>query len=100
MYLRAVLLVSDDFLDMDTPSSSVNGHYLALLVFDSVFNTAFKNFDGISHSNWKRSAIILGAELFAQSATHHSSSDAAWSCEMGLSRLSSLAGNTCNLDRY
>ena len=33
--------------------------------------TTFANFDSVSHSNRKRSAIILGAELFAQSVTFH-----------------------------
>jgi hypothetical protein len=79
---------------MDAPSSSVNGKDLADLTFDTVFGTAGFNVDSISHSDWNRSAIILSAKLFAQAATHHLSSDAAWSGEVSLSGLSSLTGNT------
>ena len=39
-------------------------------------------------------AIVFSAKLFAQSATHHLSSNAGWSGEVSLSRLSSLTGNT------
>ena len=81
---------------MDAPSSSVNGKDLPDLTFDTVFNTTGLDVHGVSHSYWNRSAVVLGSEFLAQSAAHHSSSDAAWSGEMGLSRLSSLAGNTCN----
>ena len=58
-------LVSDDFLDVDAPSSSIDGDDLSLLVLNSVFDTAFKNFDGVTHSNRKGSAIILGGKFFA-----------------------------------
>ena len=79
---------------MDAPSSSVNGEDLANLTFNTVFGTAGFNVDGVTHSNWNRSAIILSAKLFAQSAAHHLSSDAAWSGEVSLSGLSSLTGYT------
>ena len=79
---------------MDAPSSSVNGKDLADLTFNTVLSTAGFNMDSVSHSDWNRSAIILSAKLFAQAATHHLSSDAAWSGEVSLSRLSSLTGNT------
>jgi hypothetical protein len=79
---------------MDTPSSSVNGEDLANLSFNTVFSAAGFDMDSVSHSDWNRSAIILSAKLFAQAATHHLSSDAAWSGEVSLSGLSSLTGNT------
>ena len=79
---------------MDAPSSSVNGKDLANLTFNTVLCAASFDMNSVSHSDWNRSAIILSAKLFAQSATHHLSSDAAWSGEVSLSRLSSLTGNT------
>ena len=94
LHLRAVLFVSDNFLNVDAPSSSVNGKDLADLTFNTVFGGTCFDVDSVAHSDWDRSAIILSAKLFAQSAAHHLSSDAAWSGEVSLSRLSSLTGNT------
>ena len=91
----AVLLVSDNFLDMEAPSSSVDGKDLTNLTLDTVLDATGLDVYGISHSYWNRSGIVLGAELLAQWAAHHSSSDAAWSGEVSFSALSSLAGNTC-----
>ena len=79
---------------MDAPSSSVNSKDLADLTFDTVLSTAGFDVDSIAHSDWNRSAIVFSAKLFAQSAAHHLSSEAAWGGEVGLSRLSSLTGNT------
>ena len=94
LYLRTVLFVSDNFLNVDTPSSSVNGKDLADLSFNTVLSRAGFNVYSVSHSDWNRSAIVFSAKLFAQAAAHHLSSDAAWSGEVSLSRLSSLTGNT------
>ena len=92
--LRAVLLVLDDLLNMDAPSSSVDCHNLSDLTLDSVLHGAGFDVDGITLSNWNRFAGVLSLEFFAQVAAHHLSSQAAWSSEVGLSRLSSLTGNT------
>ena len=93
--MGTVLLVSDDFVDVDAPSSSVDSKDLADLTFNTVLDATGLDVDGITHSYWNRSAVVLGAELLAQWAAHHSSSDAAWSGEVSFSALSSLAGNTC-----
>ena len=79
---------------MNAPSSSVNGKDLANLTLNTVFSAACFDVDGVTHSDWNRSAIVFSAKLFAQAAAHHLSSDAAWSGEVSLSRLSSLTGNT------
>ena len=92
--MRAALFVSDNFLDMNAPSSSVNGKDLANLTLNTVFGAACLDVNGVTHSDWNRSAIVFSAKLFAQPAAHHLSSDAAWSGEVSLSRLSSLTGNT------
>ena len=79
---------------MDAESSSVDGQDLSDLTLDSILNATGLDMDSVSLSNWKRSGRILGLEFLAQVAAHHLSSQAAWSGEMSLSRLSSLAGNT------
>ena len=85
LHLRAVLLVLDDLLDVDTPSSSIDGHDLAGLTLNAVLHAASSDSDGISLSNWDGSAGILGSEFLGKSAAHHLSSQAAWGGEVGLS---------------
>ena len=94
LHLRAVLLGDDDFLDVDAPSSSVDGEDLSGLSFNSVLCTADLDHDSVSLPDWDSSAVVLGLEFFAEVAAHHSSSKTAWSGEVGLSRLSSLTRNT------
>lgn len=93
-HLGTVLLVSDDLLDMEAPSSSVDGKDLANLTSDSLLNAAAFDVDGVSLPDWNWSAIVFSSEFLAQEAAHHLPSDAAGSGEVSLSRLSSLAGNT------
>ena len=94
--LGSVLLVSNNLLDVDAPSSSVDGHDLSGLSFNSIFLTACLDENGVSLSHWDGSAVPLASEFLAQMAGHHLSSDGAWSSEVSLSGLSSLAGNTYN----
>ena len=95
-HLGAVLLVSDNLLNMDAPSSSVNGEDLSGFTFNSVFLGSSLDENGVSLSHWDGSAVPLASEFLAQMAGHHLSSDGAWSSEVSLSGLSSLAGNTYN----
>ena len=94
--LRAVLLVPHNLFDVDTPSSSVDSHDLAGLSFNTTFFRSALDENGVSLSHWDGSAVPLASEFLAQMAGHHLSSDGAWSSEVSLSRLSSLAGNTYN----
>ena len=91
----SVLLVSDDLFNVDTPSSSVNGHDLTDFILNTTFGGATLNENRVSLSDWDGSAVILSSEFFAQMARHHLSTDAAGGREVSLSRLSSLTGNTC-----
>ena len=63
--LGAVLLVSDDLLNMDAPSSSVYGEDFSDLTFDSVLNTSGFDLNGVALSDWKRSAVVLGSKFLA-----------------------------------
>ena len=84
-HLGAVLLISNNLLNVDAPSSSVNGHNLAGLSFNSTFLGSSFDENGVSLSHWDGSAIPLASEFLAQMAGHHLSFDAAWSCEVSLS---------------
>ena len=95
-HLGAILLISNDLLDVDAPSSSVDGKNLSGLSFDSAFLGSSLDENGVSLSHGNGSAVPLASEFLAQVAGHHLSSDAAWGGEVSLSRLSSLAGNTYN----
>ena len=97
LHLRAVLLVLDDFLNVDRPSSSIDSEDLADLAFHAVLHATGSDSHGIALSDWHRSAGILGLEFLAEVAAHHLSSHAAGGGEVRLSRLSSLAGNTYHL---
>ena len=92
--LLSVLLVSDDLLDVDAPSSSIDGEDLTSLALDTTLGGTDFDRNSISLSNWDRSAVIFASEFLAQVAAHHLSSQTAWSGEMSFSRLSSLARNT------
>lgn len=92
--LLSVLLISDDLLNVDAPSSSIDGEDLTSLALNTTFGGTDLNRNSISLSDWDRSAVIFASEFLAQVATHHLSSQAAWSGEMSFSRLSSLARNT------
>ena len=84
-HLRAVLLVSNNFLNMDAPSSSVDGQDLTSLSFNSTFFRSAFNENSVALSYWNRFAVIFGLKFFAQSAAHHLSSHAAWGGEVSLS---------------
>ena len=92
--LLSVLLVSDDLLNVDAPSSSIDGEDLTSLALDTTFGGTDFNVDSVSLSNWDRSAVIFRSEFLGQVAAHHLSSQTAWGGEMSFSRLSSLARNT------
>ena len=92
--MGTVLLVSNDLLNMDAPSSSVDSENLSGLSFNSTFLRSSLDENGVSLSHWDGSAVPLASEFLAQVAGHHLSSDAAWGGEVSLSGLSSLAGNT------
>ena len=92
--LRSVLLVLDHFLNMDAPSASVNGEHLSGLAFHSVFGGSLLDEDGVSLSDWERSDTVLSLQFFAHVTAHHLSSQATVGGEVGLSTLSSLAGNS------
>ena len=83
--LRSVLLVSNNFLDVDTPSSSVDGNDLTGLSFNSTFFRSAFDQDSVSLSYWNGFAVVLGLKFFAQSAAHHLSSHATWGGEVSLS---------------
>ena len=91
---RAVLLGSNDLIDVDGPSSSVDSEDLAGLSLDSVLFGPTLDLDGVSLPDWERPDRVLGLEFFAQVAAHHLSSQSRAGGEVSLSRLSSLAGNT------
>ena len=95
-HLGAVLLISDNLLNVDAPSSSVDSKDLSGFTFNSAFLGSSLDENGVSLSHWDGSAVPLASEFLAQMAGHHLSSDAAWSGEVSLSGLSSLAGNTYN----
>ena len=92
--LGAVLLISDNLLNVDAPSPSVDGENLTGLSFNSTLLTAAFDENGVSLSDWNRSAVVFAPEFLAQVAGHHLSLNAAWSGEVSLSGLSSLTGNT------
>ena len=92
--LLSVLLISDDLLNVDAPSSSIDGEDLTSLALDTTFGGTDFDRNSISLSNWDRSAVIFASEFLAQVAAHHLSSHAAWGSEVSLSGLSSLGGNT------
>ena len=50
--LRAVLLVLDDLLNVDAPSSSVDGHDLSNFTLDSVLHGTGLDVDGVALSDW------------------------------------------------
>ena len=95
-HLGTVLLISDNLLNVDAPSSSVDSEDLSGFTFNSVFLGSSLDENGVSLSHWDGSAVPLASEFLAQMARHHLSSDAAWGGEVSLSGLSSLAGNTYN----
>ena len=92
--MGTILLVSNNLLNVDAPSSSIDGEDLAGLTFNTTFFRSALDKDSVSLSDWKRFAVILGLEFLAQWAAHHLSSHAAWGSEVSLSGLSSLGGNT------
>ena len=89
-HLGTILLVSNNLINVDAPSSSVDGGDLSGFTFNtSLFGSALDK-NSVSLSNWDRFAIILGSEFLAQWSAHHLSSETAWGSEVSLSRLSSL----------
>ena len=84
-HLGAILLVSNNLLNVDAPSSSVNGNDLTSLSFDSLLLGSSFDENGVSLSHWDGSAVPLASEFLAQMAGHHLSFDAAWSSEVSLS---------------
>ena len=99
LHLGTVLLGGNNLLDVDAPSSSVDGEDLSSLASHTVLHRASVNSDSVSLSNWNCSCVPLGLEILAQSATHDLSSDAAWCGEVSLSGLSSLTGHSCSIQR-
>ena len=92
----AALLVPDDFLDVDAPSLSVDANDFTIGTLASVLGAASENLDSVALPDWDRPAVILSSKVLAQQAAHDLSLDAAWSCEVSLSGLSSLARDSCN----
>ena len=92
-HLLTVLLVTDHLLDVDTPSSSVDSEDFAGLASHSSISASALNEDGVSLPNGNGSAVVLGSKFLAEVAAHHLSSNTTRGAEVGLSALSSLAGN-------
>ena len=84
-HLGAILLISDNLLNVDAPSSSVDSKNLTGLSLNSIFFASGFDENGVSLSHWNGSAVPLASEFLAQVAGHHLSSNAAWGSEVSLS---------------
>ena len=51
--LGTILLVSNDLLNVDAPSSSVHSEDFSDLTFDSVLNTSGFDLNGVALSDWE-----------------------------------------------
>ena len=87
---------SGNLLNFDAVLLSVNGLDLAFLTFGSLGFVTNNDKDGVSLSNGKRAALVLGSKFLGESAGHDLSSDVARSREVGLSTLPPLARHGLN----
>ena len=69
--LLTVGLLSDDFLDVESPSLSVDSLDLAL----SALEGAAHDLHGVTLADGDGADLVLGSELLAQVTTHDLSSD-------------------------
>ncbi len=87
MQILTVGLLSDDFLDVESPSLSVDRLDLAL----SALESAAHDLDGVTLADGDGADLVLGSEFLTQVTTHDLSSDGRGGREVSLSRLSTLA---------
>ena len=90
----SVDLLSGHLVNVDAPSSSVDGKDLSGLSLNTTFFRSALDENGVSLSNWNGFAVILSSEFLGKRAAHHLSSQAARGTEVSLSSLSSLTGYT------
>ena len=91
-----VLAILLDLLDVDAPSSSVDGHDLAFDALTAVLLAAGLDEHGIVLAHGNGAALILILELSGETAGHELSTEVARSGEVSLSGLSSRAGHGYN----
>ena len=89
--LLSVHLLLDEFLNVDAPFAAVNFNDFAFTVL--VGST--DDLDHVSASDGDGTSEVLSGELLGELGGHHLSTDGRRSGEVGLSRLSALAGNLC-----
>ena len=87
LMLLTITLLSDDFLNVDTPSSTVDGLYLTF----STLVSSTHDLDLVTLSHGDGSNIVLLFKICRQVTAQHLSSDAGRSGEVCLSGLSTLA---------
>lgn len=75
---------------MQAPSSTVDGHNLALATLEG----STHDFDGVTLADGDGSHVVLSPEILAQMTTHDLSPDAGRCREVRLSGLSTLAGHS------
>ena len=92
LMLLSITLLSDDFLNVDAPSSAVDGEHLA---FSALVGSAH-NLDNVALSNWDRSHVVLLLKICRQVTAQELSSDAGRSGEVCLPGLSALARHGYN----
>ena len=89
LMLLSITLLSDDFLNVDAPSSAVDGLHLTL----SAFVGTAHDLDLVTLSHGNRSNVVLLFKICRQVTAHELSSDAGRSGEVCLPGLSTLARN-------
>ena len=87
--LLSITLLSDDFLNVDAPSSAVDGLHLT---FSTLVGTAH-DLNLITLSDGDGTDVVLLFKICRQVTAHELSSDAGRSGEVCLSGLSTLARN-------
>ena len=88
--LLTVLLLLNDFLNVNASASAVDGLNLTL----GLLLVADHNLDLIALADGEGADIVLVDKILGEPAAHHDSTDTAGGGEIGLSGLSALAGYT------
>lgn len=88
--LLTVLLLLNDFLNVNASASAVDGLNLTL----GVLLVTNDNLDLVALADGEGADIVLVDKVLGEPAAHHDSTDTAGGGEIGLSRLSALAGYT------
>lgn len=89
----AVLAFLGQLIDVDAPSSSVDGHDLADGTKTTLLLAASSDLNNVVLADGNRAALVLVLKVLVESAAHELSADAARGGEVSLSGLSSRAGN-------